>query len=266
MLADHGKEGGQHVWAILRPPRPAVAGDDRATLVEGQFEFPRIGKADVHDRGAVFVPGMDHHDHPEIRALAKEPRVLLVGEIHPLRRRMDLQKSRATLRKALQFRKGISPLRIDRDAGDHRAGIAGHDLKQVVVGDIERSLLPVGLAAVVVHGILGEDGGLVDSRSFHLFGQGHDVSLVDRRSALAEPELLGEVLQERAFGDRLGDSAAGTAVAGAEQMDVEVQGAAVCRRRHERGCPQHACRPGRAEGSGEKLPTIDAAAHESPPF
>lgn len=145
---------------------------------------------------------MDQHEQLQCSTAAEEVDVFLVGKIDTLCRRMDLQRPGSFRRATIQLTDCVGPLGIYRNAWNHRFGIAGYDLEQIVVGHVEMGSPPVSLAALVVDGILSQDDRFGETGLPYLLRQRQHIAFVERCRTPPEPQFPGQEAEQQPFGLR----------------------------------------------------------------
>jgi hypothetical protein len=97
-----------------------VGRNDRATFFESGHESSRVRHCLVCHFGGVFRSRVHHQEGSALSQAAVEGAETLLGGIHVLRRRMDLDDATALLGTALQLLDGIAAPWIDRRAGNEQ--------------------------------------------------------------------------------------------------------------------------------------------------
>lgn len=102
--------------------------------LQREFQAQGIRESDVDDRRAVLVARMHEDQHVERGTAAEERRVPPVGDVHALRRRVDLQHPRAARMTALQLVDGVGAHRWIDGQGLSRSGRSAHTAKTESAG------------------------------------------------------------------------------------------------------------------------------------
>ncbi len=136
---------------------------------------------------------MNHQENPVFSdPTIKRPKTLF-GWVHVLGWGMNLQNPCAPFCTTIQFVKPVTSLRIYRDTGNEKIGIATCHSEEVIIGDIEMSCLLIEDPVRSVASVLCNQNHLGKGRRTQLTDKNISVVLVDT-PVLRQPQETKEVL------------------------------------------------------------------------